>query len=634
METDSLFGPEEKLEAGAQPLAVRMRPRTLDDFVGQEKAIGRDTALRRAILADRLSSLVVFGPPGTGKTSLAFIIAAHTRGAFEKINAVTSNVHDIRRIIAGARARKKSLGRKTILFVDEIHRFNRAQQDAFMEDVEEGNIILVGATTHNPFFSLSAPLLSRSRVVEFEPLTDRNIRELISRALDDTENGLGKYRVRLAPPALKHLITQSGQDARRALSNLELAVLTTPPGRDGVISISRAVAETVTGRRIVRYDRREDEHYDHVSAFIKSIRGSDPDAAVYYLARMLEAGEDPRFIARRMVILASEDVGNACPEALPLAVAAAQALEFIGMPEGKITLAQATTFLAAAPKSNAAYMAVRQATADLSEKEVLPVPAHLREAAGGNGAARRAAGYRNPHDYPDHFVVQDYLSRERRYYHPSRQGAEAEIARRLEALRETRNLFRRKARIRARLSAARAAMTPENKAALSERISKCLLRDADFQKARVIALYASCRNEVDTGLLMEKTPALGKELCLPRVDRSGREIRFFHVSGSGDLARGAFGILEPGAACPPVAPEKIELIVVPGIAFDENGNRIGFGGGYYDRFLPSLRPGTHRIALAYEFQVLREKLPVLPKDVKIGKIITEERVITVQGFAA
>jgi putative ATPase len=424
-------------ESTPAPLAVRMRPQTLEQFTGQKHFFGEGKLLTRMLKADRLASIIFYGPPGTGKTSLAYVIAHTTRAHFEQLNAADANVADVRRIIAAARERRRLEGTRTVLFVDELHRFNKAQQDVLLPDVEDGVLILIGATTHNPFFSINAPLISRSQIFEFRPLSTADIKQLLLNALEDTERGLGKYRVSLDDDAADFLAEISDGDARRALNALEIGVLTTLADKDGVIRYTLPIAEESIQRKAVVYDRDEDAHYDVASAFIKSMRGSDPDAAIYWLAKMLEAGEDPRFIARRIVICAAEDVGNAAPMALVLATAALEAAEFVGMPEARIPLAQAVTYIATAPKSNASYMALEKALADVREGRTMPIPEHLRDA-NYPGAKRlgHGEGYKYAHDYKDHFVGQEYIPEQRIYYEPSEQGHERELKKRLDAWRK------------------------------------------------------------------------------------------------------------------------------------------------------------------------------------------------------
>ena len=430
----SLFSAQEsENRRGAEPLAARMRPRSLAEFVGQQPFLGEGKLLRRLLAADRLGSVIFYGPPGTGKTTLAMLLAAASKSRFRQLSATASGVKELREFLDEARDLLAASGQKTLLFVDEIHRFNKAQQDVLLPDVENGGVILVGATTANPFFSLTSALVSRSRIFQFQPLSADDIKSLLRRALADKDRGLGAYQVKLHDDALDFLAEVSDGDARRALGALEIGVLSseTQP-----VEFTRALAEESVQRKAVNYDRQGDAHYDAASALIKSIRGSDPDAAIYWLAMMLEGGEDVRFLARRLVILASEDVGNADPNALPLAIAAMQACEFVGLPECQLTLAQAVTYLACAPKSNAATVAIGEATQDIRAGRTLPVPVHLRDKHYA-GAARlgHGAGYEYAHDAPDAVAAQDYLGVEREYYRPTDRGFELELAKRLEIIR-------------------------------------------------------------------------------------------------------------------------------------------------------------------------------------------------------
>ena len=419
------------------PLAARMRPRTLDDFVGQEHLLGPGSPLRTLIEKDAFTSVILWGPPGTGKTSLAHIVAEATKARFEELSAVNATVSDVRRTIKGARDLLAGTGRKTILFIDEIHRFNKGQQDALLPSVENRWITLIGATTENPYFELISPLLSRCLLVRLEALAPDHIMTILHRALADTRHGLGKAGVQAEEAALQHMVDTAGGDARSALNALEVCVLTAQA--EGKDSVTRALAEKALQRRQVRYDKQGDQHYDVVSACIKSMRGSDPDASLFWLARMLEAGEDPRFIARRIVILASEDIGNADPMALVVAVAAAQALEHVGLPEAALNLAHAVTYMAAVPKSNAVTIALGRATEDVKQFTNAEVPAHLRSHFSRKPVEKGdRPGYRYPHEYPGGWVDQDHLPKgmkRRLYYEPTNHGREAEIAERLEQLR-------------------------------------------------------------------------------------------------------------------------------------------------------------------------------------------------------
>ncbi len=410
-----------------------MRPRSVEEFVGQEHFFAPGKLLRRMLDADRLSSLIFYGPPGTGKTALAHVIAQHTRCRFRQLNAVSSGTKEVRELLQEARAELETGGHRTILFLDELHRFNRAQQDVLLPDVEEGIVILVGATTQNPFFAINSPLLSRSQIFTFEPLTREHIKTLLTRALTDNARGLGAIPVQMRSEALEFLAELSDGDARRALTALEIGVLsaTTRP-----VEFTLELARDSIQRKALDYDATGDTHYDVTSAFIKSMRGSDPDAAIYWLARMLESGEDPRFIARRVVICASEDVGNADPQALVVAAAALQAVEFVGLPECQLALAQAVTYIATAPKSNAATVAIGKAREDVKSGRTLAVPEHLRDAS-YRGAEKlgRGVGYQYSHDHEGGWVEQQYLPEDRRYYEPVDRGYEVEIRKRMEELR-------------------------------------------------------------------------------------------------------------------------------------------------------------------------------------------------------
>lgn len=421
------------------PLASRMRPTTLDEVVGQKHIIGKDKLLYRAIKADKLGSVVFYGPPGTGKTTLAKVIANTTSARFEQINATVAGKKDMEEIVKNAKDSIGMYGQKTILFVDEIHRFNKSQQDYLLPFVEDGTITLIGATTENPYFEVNNALLSRSRIFELKPLEKQDIRELVMRAVYDTEKGMGTYGADITDEAADFLADVANGDARAALNAVELGILTTDKSDDGKIHITIDVAAECIQKRVVRYDHDGDNHYDTISAFIKSMRGSDPDAAVYYLARMLYAGEDVKFIARRIMICASEDVGNADPNALVVAVSAAQAVERIGMPESQIILSQAAAYVATAPKSNAAYMGIAKAMKTVADTRTMPVPAHLQDRH-YKGAEKlgHGLGYKYAHDYPNHYVTQQYLPdgmEGMRFYEPSENGYEKKIREHMEFIK-------------------------------------------------------------------------------------------------------------------------------------------------------------------------------------------------------
>ncbi len=465
-----LFGDVRKKNlARAAPLAVRMRPRTLEEFVGQQHFLGPGKLLRRMLEADRLTSVIFYGPPGTGKTTLAQLVAAYTKSHFEQVNAAAVGVKEVRTILEAARERLGASALRTVLFLDEIHRFNRAQQDILLGDVEAGHVILVGATTENPFFAVNSPLVSRSQIFQFAPLSEDEIRTLIRRAVADKERGYGDLPIELDDDALNLWATMSDGDGRRSLMALEVAVLSlarevgsgdvgsgeseaggqrrsspspptphSPPPTS--LRVTLDVAEQSIQRKAIVYDGTGDEHYDAASALIKSMRGSDPDAAVYWIARMLEAGEDPRFIARRIAILASEDVGNADPRAISVAAAAFEIVEKVGMPEARITLSQAAIYMATAPKSNASYVAINKAIADVREGRTIPVPRHLRSTAyGGAALLGHGKGYKYAHDFEGGYVDQDYLGVDTVYYEPTDRGYEAQIAERLRQQRAARD---------------------------------------------------------------------------------------------------------------------------------------------------------------------------------------------------
>ncbi len=413
------------------PLALRMRPVTLEEFVGQEHILGQGRLLRRAIEGDRLSSVILYGPPGTGKTALANIIAGITRSHFQSLNAVTSGVADIRRVMEDASDRLRMHETRTILFIDEVHRFNKTQQDALLPAVEDGTVIFIGATTENPFFEISRPLLSRSRVFRFEPLDDEDISLILRRALEDKERGLGEYKVVVDEDAFCHIVRCANGDARTALNAIELAVLTTEADEGGVRCITLEIAEESIQEKALVYDKSGDAHYDMASALIKSMRGSDPDATVYWLARMIASGEKPEFIARRILIHAAEDIGLADPHALLVASAAAWAVNFVGWPEAKLILTQAAIYLATAPKSNSCYLAIKNASSDLEGERTGEVPHHLRDASyKGAASLGHGKGYKYPHDYPGNYIFQQYLPDNlvgKTYYEPSENGYERTI---------------------------------------------------------------------------------------------------------------------------------------------------------------------------------------------------------------
>ncbi|MCA9405218.1 MAG: replication-associated recombination protein A [Candidatus Omnitrophica bacterium] len=420
----------------SSPLSVRMRPQSFDQYVGQSHILGEGKLLTRAVEADRLSSVIFYGPPGIGKTTLAHCISKKTKAHFERVNAVSSNVEELRRVILSAQTRRATTQQKTILFIDEIHRFNKAQQDVLMPDIEDGNIILIGATVLNPFFALISPLLSRSLIFELHPLSKEELVKVLRNALEDRERGLGQFSIKAEEEALLFLAEAADGDARKALNALEVGCLTTPPDETGQIVFTIDAAQESIQKKQVVYDRDGDAHYDTASAFIKSMRGSDPDATLYWMAKMIYAGEDPRFIARRICICAAEDVGNADPQALVLASAALQVSEFVGMPEARIPLAQAAVYVACAPKSNAAYIGIDKALDDVKEKKTQAVPQHLKDMSyPGAKKMGHGQGYKYAHAYKDHYVDQEYMPFPATYYEPTDSGFEKKIKERMYRLK-------------------------------------------------------------------------------------------------------------------------------------------------------------------------------------------------------
>ena len=436
----NLFDNQQQENTRDKPLAFRMRPRDFAELYGQQDIVGEGKVLRRAIEADRLQSLIFYGPPGSGKTSIARIIAEKTSADFKKINAVTSGVKEIRKVLKQAKENRDLYDRKTILFIDEIHRFNKAQQDALLPAVEEGIVILIGATTENPYFEVNSPLISRSGIFKLEPLAREDIINILKKALQDEKRGLGDLKIEFEEDIFKFIADRSGGDARVALNTLELAVLSTPPDSEGRIILNQQIVADSMQEKVLNYDKDGDNHYDTISAFIKSIRGSDPDAAVFWLARMVEAGEDPRFIARRMIVHAAEDIGLADPQALVIAQNAARALEYVGLPEARIPLAEAALYLATAPKSNSVITAIDSALEYVRSQETGPVPGHLRDTHyRGASELGNGEGYKYPHSYPGNYVQQQYLPegcKDVNFFEPGKQGHEQDITNRLDFWRE------------------------------------------------------------------------------------------------------------------------------------------------------------------------------------------------------
>ncbi len=629
MKDMDFFSEEKKKTVEVQPLALRMAPLTLDEFIGQEHILGEGKLLRRAIESDRISSLILFGPPGSGKRALAKVIAKRTSAYFVELNAVNIGVDTLRQEIISAQQRRQVSQKKTILLVDEIHHFNKLQQDALLPDVEKGNITLIGITTENPYFYVNPGIISRSLVFEFCPLQEKDLEKIIKHTLTDQERGLGKMKFKMSEEAIKHLIQMAEGDARRVLNALEIGFLTTKPDKNGTTNFDLTVAEESIQKKAILYDRAGDEHYDTISAYIKSLRGSNPNAALYWLAKMLYAGEDPRFIARRLIIAASEDVGNADPQALTIATATLQAVEFVGMPEAKIPLAQATIYIACAPKSNASYLAIDRAWEEVEQKKTLPVPTHLKDAhLNGKDKLGHGVGYKYPHDYSGHYVEQEYLPEKMVFYEPTEMGFEKEIKQRMVTLTQNPD----KEEIRNEIIRKRNELSKGEIAKKSQIIGEKLFSLSAFVKARTILFYVSFRNEVETHLLIERSLSLGKKVIVPRVNQEKKELELYEISSLEELTSGSWNIPEPDPKKAKMANlEEIDTVIVPGVVFDENGNRIGYGGGYYDRRLAVIRKikkeKVRFIGLGFDFQVKKE-IPQGMSDVKVDSLVTEKRLFS------
>ena len=614
---------------GDAPLAARMRPGTLKEFVGQEHILGKEGILRKAIDNDKITSLMLYGPPGTGKTTLAYIIANVTKSHFDRINAVTSGISEIREVIKSARARKDTNNIKTILFIDEIHRFNKAQQDALMPAVEDNIVTLIGASTHNPFFAINSPLLSRSRIFQLNPLSDEDIKLIIGNTLKDKQRGLGKLKIRIDDNALRHIIKCSDGDGRRALNALELGVLLGKSDKDGVIHFTVEMAEEAVGKRQVMYDKDESAHYDTISAFIKSMRGSDPDASLYWLAKMIYAGEDPKFIARRIVICASEDVGNADPQALILANTALQASEFVGLPEARIILAQAVTYIATAPKSNASYLGIDRALEDVKSKKIKEVPDHLKVGSyPGAKVLGHGQNYKYAHNYNDHYTEQEYAPDIPEYYNPTEQGYEKKIKERLNALKAGNMNSTSKSMLRKKMIERRQKTSSYEIATESEQIKARLFDMEVFKKSKTVMFYVGKGDEVQTKDIILESMKMGKIVSVPYIENGNREMHASLLRNfDRDLTKGEYGILSPKKeSYKPINTSSLDLIVVPGVCFDINGNRIGRGGGYYDRFLKSVSKKTILIGLVFDFQVV-SNIPYDKKDIPVHIIVTGKRIL-------
>jgi len=616
MEQIDLFYKEKEIPIEKQPLATKMCPKDFNEFYGQEHIIGEDKLLRRAIESDRLTSLIFFGPPGTGKTALAKIIAKKTKSYFVQTNAVTIGINEIRKIIEIAKNKIKISGIRTILLLDEIHHFNKIQQDALLPNLENGNIILIGTTTENPFFYVNQGILSRANIFEFKKHSDENIRKIINRAISDKEYGLGKQKIKISEDAIQYIIKFSEGDARKALNALEIGVITTKPDKNNIINFDIKVAQECIQKKYLLYDKNGDQHYDHISAFIKSVRGSDPDASLYWLVKMLEAGEDPRYIARRLIILSSEDIGNADPQALILTASLLKAIEFVGLPEAKIPLAQVTLYLACAPKSNKSYEALCLAEEEISKTKTQDVPQHLKDPHLDGELLGHGKEYLYPHSYKDHFVLQKYLEIKKTFYNPSNQGFENEIRKNLNNYK-----IKEKKYLREKIKSLRDNLSKEKINQLSEKIQKNLFELKEFKNSNTIMFFVNFGSEVNTLPMIKKALQIGKKIVLPVINKEKKEIFAVEISDINNLQPGTFGILEPKDKTKIILEKNIDLIIVPGIIFDKTGNRIGYGGGYYDKWLKKFDI-KKRIGLAFDFQVL-DSIPYTETDQKVYKIITE-----------
>ena len=544
----------------------------------------------------------------------------------EELNAVTAGVGDVRAVIDRAKDRRSMTQQKTLLILDEIHRFNRAQQDALLPDVERGLITLIGLTTENPFFYVNSALLSRAQVFEFKPLSEEALQKILERALRDREKGLGDHPIDLDTDARDHFIRQANGDARRLLNGLELAALTTPMNAAGRQHVTLAVAEECVQKRALVHDKHGDAHYDIASAFIKSVRGSDPDAALYWMARLLAAGDDPRFIARRLIILASEDIGNADPRALVVAHAALGAVEFVGMPEGRIPLAQATVYLACASKSNTSYLALEKAMEEVEKGPPREVPNHLKDANLDRKTLGHGEGYKYPHSFPGHYIPQEYWPNPVELYTPGELGYETEMRKRLDEWRKKELMT--KAELRKKFLKKRDALDPIARARDSAIIRHRIFHQVEWHDIQTLAVYVSFRSEVETQKLIREALAQKKRVVLPVVDLKRKEIDFCELHSFGDLAPGPYSIPEPAPGLRrTVDPADIEWVLVPGAAFDRQGGRIGMGEGYFDKLLARM-PNAKRIGLAYSVQVQKKPLPLEPHDIRMNMIITEKEVIT------
>ncbi len=588
------------------PLAVRMAPRNLDEVVGQSHILGPGRLLQRIIETDQPGSFIFWGPSGTGKTVVAHLIGLRSRGHVDNINAALSGVQELKQIATQARQRRSLVQKRTVLIIDELHHFNRTQQDMLLPDVESGNLYVIGITTENPYYYVNRAIISRSMVFEFKPLSKEDLKVIANRALKDKERGFNDRSVKITEDALDFLAGASEGDARRLLNALELAVETSIKENKSEVLIDLGAAEDCIQRKAVRYDKKQDGHYDTISAFIKSMRASDPDATLYWLAKMLYAGEDPRFIARRIVICASEDVGMADPDALVIASSAARAVEFVGMPEARIPLAEAALYVSCAPKSKSVYNAISCALDDVEQKQISEVPESYTSAG--------STLYADPHKQP--YLATDMFPPEKRFYIPGFAGRENWFRINLEKMRLRRDV----------LCKMRQLSVSERKTK-SARIAEKVLQQDEVKQAQTILLYASFESEVETFELMKMLKSQQKRIILPVVQNSGLKLVELTKQPE-EMKPGKWGIPEPQVSPDVVVSmAEINLVIVPGVAFDEELHRLGRGKGFYDMLLRGISADIRKFAIAFDCQIVKE-IPTTSNDMRVDKLITESRVIT------
>jgi len=597
---------DQSLETPTTPLSVRMAPRNLDEVVGQSHILGPGRLLRRIIETNQPGSFIFWGPSGTGKTVVGRLIGLHSPVHVDNINAALSGVQELKQIATEARQRRSLVQKRTVLIIDELHHFNRTQQDMLLPDVESGNLYVIGITTENPYYYVNRAIISRSMVFEFKPLCKEDLKIIANRALNDKKRGFGGRSVKITEDALDFLAGASEGDARRLLNALELAVETSIKGDKSGVLIDMRLAEDCIQRKAVRYDKKQDEHYNTISAFIKSMRASDPDATLYWLAKMLYAGEDPRFIARRIVICASEDVGMADPDALVIALSATRAVEFVGMPEARIPLAEAALYVSCAPKSKSVYNAISRALNDVEQKQISEVP----ESYTSPGSTK----YADPHKQP--YLATNIFPPEKRFYLPGFAGRENRFRINLEKMRLRRDVL-----------CLRRQMSVTERKIKSARIAEKVLQQDEVKQAQTILLYASFESEVDTFGLIKTLKSQQKRVILPVVQNSGFKLVELTKQPE-EMKPGKWGIPEPEVNQDViVSTAEINLVIVPGVAFDEKLHRLGRGKGFYDALLADISADIRKFAIAFDCQIVKE-IPTTCNDMPVDRLITESRVIT------